>query len=134
MAEVSLKALIGKLNHTCHRSLEDASGLCLSRTNYNVEIEHWLLRLLEIPNTDLMALYRFYEVNTSRLNDELTRAIDRLKRGNSRTPGLSPNIVRLVRNAWLIGSVEYGAYQVRSGHVLCALLSVELMFILKMGR
>ena len=53
MATVNLKELVGKLNDTCRRSLEGAAGLCLSRTNYNVEIEHWLLKLLELPNTDL---------------------------------------------------------------------------------
>ena len=47
MAQLNLKGLIGKLNETCRRSLEAAAGLCLSRTNYNVEIEHWLLKLLE---------------------------------------------------------------------------------------
>jgi type VI secretion system protein VasG len=38
MVSVNLKSLIGKLNETCRRSLEGAAGLCLTRTNYNVEI------------------------------------------------------------------------------------------------
>ena len=47
MAGLDLKNLIGKLNSQCQRALEGAAGLCLSRTNYNVEIEHWLIKLLE---------------------------------------------------------------------------------------
>ncbi len=125
MVPINLKSLVGKLNDTCRRSLEGAAGLCLSRTNYNVEIEHWLLKLIEVPNTDLAALFRYYEVDVSRVTRDLTRVIDRLKTGNARPPGLSLPLVNLVREAWVISSIEFAARQVRSGYVLCALLSDE---------
>ena len=53
MASVDLKSLVGKLNEPCRRALEAAAGLTLSRTHYNVEIEHWLIKLLEAGGTDL---------------------------------------------------------------------------------
>ena len=127
MSQLQLKELIGKLNETCRRSLEGAAGLCLSRTNYNVEIEHWLLKLLEISNTDLAVLLRHYGVNTSRLTADLTKQIDRLKTGNARPPALSQNIVDLVREGWLACSVNYSEGAVRSGHLLCALLSEDAL-------
>ena len=37
---VNLKSLVGRLNDVCRNALESAAGLCLSRTNYDVEIEH----------------------------------------------------------------------------------------------
>ena len=37
---VNLKSLIGKLNTQTRSTLEAAAGLCLSRTHYNIEIEH----------------------------------------------------------------------------------------------
>ena len=55
MAAVNLKSLVGKLNPLCRRTLEGAAGMCLSRTNYNVEVEHWLLKLLEPADSDLAA-------------------------------------------------------------------------------
>ena len=36
-------ALIKKLNKTCLDALQAAAGLCLSRTNHSVEVEHGLL-------------------------------------------------------------------------------------------
>ncbi len=54
MANVNLRELINRLNTTCHRALEASAGLCLSRTNYNVELEHWLLKLLEPTDHDLV--------------------------------------------------------------------------------
>jgi type VI secretion system protein VasG len=129
MDHLSLKSLVSKLNETCRRSLEAAAGLCLSRTNYNVEIEHWLLKLLESPENDLAAVFRRYEVDTSRVTRDLTKAIDRLKTGNARPPALSPHIVTLLREAWLTGSIEFNATQIRSAFLLIALLTSELLSI-----
>jgi type VI secretion system protein VasG len=97
MISVNLKELVAKLDDTCRRTLEGAAGLCLSRTNYNVEIEHWLMKLLEVSNTDLQTALRAFGVEAARLNADLTRAIDKLKTGNARPPALSENIVDLIR-------------------------------------
>ena len=64
---LNLKSLIGKLNEYSRRALENAAGLCSSKSNYNVEMEHWLLKLLETPNTDIARLLRQYEINQSHL-------------------------------------------------------------------
>lgn len=120
---VSLKSLIDKLNDTCRSALEAAAGLCLTRTHYDVDIEHLFVKLIEAPDTDLQRVFRQYEVNQARLSKDLTRALDRLKTGNARTPALSPRIPRLISEAWTIASVEFGANRVRSGHLLLALVS-----------
>ncbi len=57
-------ALIKTLNPTCLNALQGAAGLCLSRTNPTVEIEHWLFKLAETPNTDLTKVFRHFEVDT----------------------------------------------------------------------
>jgi type VI secretion system protein VasG len=122
MPSSNLKALIGKLNETCRKALESAAGLCLSQTHYEVDIEHFLQKLLEIPKTDVQAILRHFEVNLDRLIADLTRTMEGFKTGNSRTPALSPRLPRMVQDAWLIASVDYQAEAVRSGHVLLALL------------
>lgn len=127
MVRVNLKDLIGKLDDVCRRTLEGAAGLCLSRTNYNVEIEHWLVKLLETPNTDAIAILRHNEIDSSRVISDLTKTIDKFKTGNSRPPALSPNLVDLVRSAWLLCSIDYGEAAVRSGHLICALLNDDTL-------
>ena len=84
MVRVDLKSLIGKLNEPCRRSLEGAAALCLSRTNFNVEVEHWLFKLVETVDTDVASILRHFGVDTSRLLSELNRVLDGLKTGNSR--------------------------------------------------
>jgi type VI secretion system protein VasG len=119
----NLKSLIAKLNTTCRSALEGSAGLCLSRTHYDVEVEHLLFKLLETPDTDLLKIFRHFEIDVSRLARDLTRALDRLKTGNARTPALSPRLPQLFEQAWNIASIDYGTSVVRSGHLLVALLS-----------
>jgi type VI secretion system protein VasG len=122
---VSLKSLIGKLNDTCRSALEAAAGLCLTRTHYDVDIEHLLLKLCEAQDTDFQRLLRHYEIDQAHLSRDLTRALDRLKTGNARTPALSPRIPRLISEAWTTASIDFGASRVRSSHLLLALLENE---------
>jgi len=117
----NLKSLLGKLNDTTRRALEGAAGLCLSRTNYEVDIEHLLVKLLETPNTDLTRIADRFGINVSRLSRELTSAIDRFKTGNARTPALSPRLPKLMADAWLLASIDFSAPSVRSGHLMLAL-------------
>ena len=44
---LDLRSLIGRLNDTSRRALEAAAGLCVSRSHYEVEMEHWLTKLLD---------------------------------------------------------------------------------------
>ena len=127
MITLNLKKLIEKLNPECKRSLEGAAGLCLSRTNYNVEVEHWLAKLLENSNNDIHAILRYFEIDAARLQVALTKAIDRFKTGNAKPPALSPDIVEWVRTAVLLATVDAGVSQVRSGHLLAALLASEAL-------
>ncbi|HKA17962.1 MAG TPA: type VI secretion system ATPase TssH [Blastocatellia bacterium] len=124
---LSLRSLIATLNETCRGALEAAAGLCLSRTNYDVDVEHLLIKLVEAEDTDLVRVFRHYEIDTARLSADIVRAMDRLKTGNSRTPALSPRLPRLIQEAWLLASIEYGSKQVRSGQLLLALLTNEDM-------
>jgi type VI secretion system protein VasG len=119
---VNLKSLVGRLNDVCRGALEGAAGLCLSRTNYDVEIEHILAKVLEQDDTDLHKICRHFEVNVDRLGRDVSQALDRLKTGNTRTPGLSDRLPKWIQDAWLIASVDFGAARIRSGHLVLALL------------
>ncbi|MBL8043546.1 MAG: type VI secretion system ATPase TssH [Nitrospira sp.] len=122
---INLKGLIGKLNDTCRRALEGAAGLCLSRTHYDVDIEHLLAKVLEMSNTDVHKICRHYGIDQSRLARDITRTLDRFKTGNARTPTLAPRVPRLINEAWSLASIEYGVNRVRSGHVMLALLAED---------
>src|SRR4051812_45176190 len=120
---ITLRAIVSKLNDTTRKALEDAAGLCLSRTHYNVEVEHFLVKLLDQPDCDFPRILKQFGVDKARLATELGRSLDKLKTGNARTPAFSPTLFRMLTEAWSIGSLEYGAGQVRSGFTIQALVS-----------
>ena len=81
--------------------------------------------MLEQDDTDLIKICNHYEVNVDRLTKDVSVALDRLKSGNSRTPGLSDRIPRWIQDAWLLASVDFGSARVRSGHLTLALMANE---------
>ncbi len=122
---VNLKGLIGKLNDTTRTALEAAAGLCLARTHYDIEIEHVLLKLLDASASDAAKIFHHFDVDPSRLQKEIERSLDTLKTGNARTPSISPSVLKMLSEAWTLGSLDFGAAQIRSGHVILALVSNE---------
>jgi len=124
---LSREGLVAKLNSTCRDGLEEAARLCFSRTHYEVDLEHYLLKLTEMPDADVAAIYRHFEIDSSRVSRDLTRALDRMRSGNSRNPAISPRIIRLLSEAWSLGSVEYSAQQIRSAFLLTTLLTSDTL-------
>jgi type VI secretion system protein VasG len=118
---MNLKSLIGKLNDSTRGALEAAAGLCLARTHYDIEVEHYLSKLLDSTDDDVAVIFKHFEIDTSKLSTELARALDKLKSGNARTPAISPSMMRMLVEAWTIGSIDYNAGQVRTGYTILAL-------------
>ncbi|MGA3326639.1 MAG: AAA family ATPase, partial [Terriglobia bacterium] len=122
---INLKSLIGKLNESTRKTLESSAGLCLTRTNYDIEVEHYVLKLLDQPYGDFSQIVNRFNIDPSRLAAELTRSLDKLKKGNARTPALSPTLVKMLTEAWTIGSLDFSSGEIRTGFTVLALVTNE---------
>jgi type VI secretion system protein VasG len=120
---LNLKSLIGKVDDATRSALEAAAGLCVSRTHYDIEVEHYLLKVIDSSDNDVAFILRQCGVDRSRLTQELQRSLDRLKTGNARSPAFSPQLVKMLTEAWTITTIEYDANQIRTGFTLLALLT-----------
>lgn len=120
---IDLKPLVARLNDDSRRALEAAAGNALTRTHYNLEVEHWLLQMLDVPRSDVDIVVRELGIDRHALVAGLNRSLDRQATGNGRAPGLSPDIVAVMKDAWLFASVEHGQRLIRSGHLLWAAMS-----------
>ena len=118
---MNLKALIGRLSPAAREALEGAAAITLSRTHYDVEPEHWLLKLIE--QADVTAVLRHYEVDSSRVAAKLNAVLDGFKSGNGRPPALSPRLVKIAREAWLDASIERQAERIGGGDILLVMLT-----------
>ena len=117
-----LKTLVNRLNPTCRAALDEAGRIGVARTNYDIENEHWLSCLINTSNSDINLILHNYSISSEAFHHDLIRVLNGLKTGNTRTPGLSPHLVALIRDAWMIASLDFGGSQIRSGHVLIAIL------------
>ena len=120
---LNLKSLIGKLNDTARGAIEGAAGLCLSRTHYDIEIEHVLMKLLDVQDCDASRIFHQFGIDTSKLSKELTRSLDKLKSGNARTPAISPSVLKMMTEGWTVGSIDFNAPHIRTGHLILAILT-----------
>ena len=60
---LNLKSLIGKLDDATRSALEAAAGLCVSRTHYDIEIEHYLLKAIDSSDNDIAFILKQYGVD-----------------------------------------------------------------------
>jgi len=122
---LNLKTLIGKLNDTCRNAATRAAGLCVAAGQYEVDLEHLFLALLEQPKSDFAIIARQSGIAAGMLEADLQAEIARFKTGNTRTPVFSARLPKLFEHAWLIASLDIPAGRpaaIRSGHLLQALL------------
>src|SRR5215475_3257646 len=125
LMDVNLRSLIGKFNPATRAATEAAAGFCLARTHYNVEIEHFLIKLLDMTDGDFAAIAQHAEIDRGRLATDLTRVLDRFKTGNGRTPAFSPDFFELMTQAWVVASIEFGSPQIRTGFTVLSLFSSD---------
>jgi type VI secretion system protein VasG len=121
----SLKSLVGKFDDTMRSAMESAAGLCVTRTHYEVEIEHFLTKAIEMEDADIALILEHYGVKRPRLLAELRASLNRLKTGNTRGPAFSPSLVKMFSEAWSIATLNFEATQIRTGHALMALLNED---------
>jgi type VI secretion system protein VasG len=119
---MTLKSLVEKLSPASRQSLEAAAALCNSRSHYSVEVQHWLLALCEQQGADLHRLAKYFKLDLSLLTNDLNRSLEVVKTGNDQAPGLSPQVVSLLRSAWMVTTIEFSQHQIDLVHIIYALI------------
>jgi len=123
MFNVDLKTLYTKMNGFSTTSLHNAAGLCMSRTNYEIMTEHFFLKCLETPLSDIPLILRRFEINATRLIQALTDALAEAKTGNAGKPVFSPYFVELCEASWMYSSIDFQESRIRSGTMLYTFLA-----------
>lgn len=113
--------LLRRLNPYCASALEAAASLCQTRAHAEITIEHWLLKLLEMGESDITVLARRYEWDMSALWQSLLTDIDSLPRSIHTRPSLSKPLLKLIQQAWVIASLDEDIEHIRSVHLLSAM-------------
>jgi type VI secretion system protein VasG len=128
MITVDIKSLLSRLNPYCTRSLEAAAGLCVSRTHYEVAVEHMFAKLLEEPQADIPLILRHFDIDSGRVQKALEQSLEEFKTGNAAKPVFSPLLMEWFQEAWLLASVDLSENRLRSGALMLAFLNRSSQF------
>jgi len=133
MTEISRSALFGRLNSTALKTIETATGFCRIRGNSYVELAHWLHILLREPQNDLASFCTAFRLDDAILSSDVLTALDKLPRGATAVSDFAPQIEEAIEKGWLYASLMFGARQVRTGHLLFAMLKTPTLRSLLFG-
>lgn len=122
MPDISRSASFGKLSPVAYKAIEGATVFCKMRGNPFVELQHWLVQILNAPDSDLHRIIRHFELDTAALAADLTQSLDRLPRGASSISDISAFVDTAVERGWVYASLMFGERQIRTGHLLVGLL------------
>lgn len=125
---VNLQGLISRLDPYCMKSLEAASGLCVTRSHYEVSVDHLLLQLLEEAQADACLLLQHFEIDPSDWKQQIQQTLEGLKNGNPGRPVFADNLLNWLQEAWIISSVQLSQSAIRSGALVAALADNPLRY------
>jgi type VI secretion system protein VasG len=125
MSEISRTALFGKLNSVGYKSIESATVFCKMRGNPYVELVHWIHQILQLKDSDLHHIIKYFSLEPSHLARDITETLDSLPRGSTSISDLSAHIEEAVERGWLYGTLMFGESQVRTGHLVVGILKTR---------
>ncbi|GLR04135.1 ClpV1 family T6SS ATPase [Vibrio hyugaensis] len=127
MTQVTLTNLVAKLSPELKRALEASAGAAMNQGVAAIEPEHWLLTLLNQQDMHLKTLIESQKINQDQLASELANRIESLPKVQDSQPTLSHALTELLKDAWMIASVNYGHGEIISLHLVQALLQQNVM-------
>lgn len=122
-----LRTLILRLDGETRAAMERAAELCAQQTHFSVDPEHLLVELLRDEHGSLAKLLAHFRLSLPRTQEQLQQSLDKLKRGNGRTPVLSEHLPALLEQAWVVASMQLGDTQISAACVLLAALESGTM-------
>ncbi|PDT16595.1 type VI secretion system ATPase TssH [Rhizobium sp. J15] len=121
MSHIDLNRLIRTLEPNLRVGLETAASLAVRHQHAMVDIAHWLRSLLDIAG--FSAVFEELAVSSEALRGELDAAIADVPREAGAALALSPNLLSLGRESWLVASLQCGRDVVLLADLLAALTS-----------
>ena len=128
MLTVDIKSLLMRLNDYSSSAMQAAAGLCVSRTHYEITIEHFIARLFDNTNSDWPLAFSRLNLDAAKVSRAIEATLEEFKTGNAAKPVFSPLLLELIQDAWLISSIDLEEKKVRSGAILLAFLSKPTFF------
>tara|TARA_Y100000739_G_scaffold6447_1_gene5831 strand:- start:35032 stop:37626 length:2595 start_codon:yes stop_codon:yes gene_type:complete len=124
---MTLNKLVEKLSPDCRKSLEAAVAICNSRSHFTVELEHWLLAMIEQQLDDVRLIFGSFDIDIEKVKQDLNQSLEAFKTGSESSPSLSVHVTSLLKQSWLSTSIEFTDNQIRSAYVIYTLVKDDTL-------
>ncbi|RCW87044.1 type VI secretion system ATPase TssH [Paracoccus lutimaris] len=123
MTAITIEKFAGKMNRLGYEAFLQAMRQARGDGNRNVELSHWLFHAISHQDADISVTLRGLGLDRGRVLKDLGQAIDRLQKNVTETPGISERLADGLNHAWTYATLFFGEAQIRTGHLLVALLN-----------
>ena len=123
MTDISIEKYAGKMNRAGYDAFLQAMRHARNERNRHVDISHFLFHALSNQNADLAVTFRALGLDRGVALKDLDRAMAALDKNVTETPGISETLSDALNHAWTYATLFFGEVQIRTGHVLVALLN-----------
>jgi type VI secretion system protein VasG len=122
MADISLETVTGKLNRVGYDAFMQALRQAKNAGNRNVEMAHWMAKILQIDRSDVALTVDHYKLDRAKLLADLNAVVSGFAMNKTEMPGISENIIDALDRGWHYATLFFGETQIRTGHILVAIL------------
>ena len=123
MTEISIEKYAGKLNRAGYDAFLQAMRHARGERNRNVELSHFLFHALANQHADIAVTLNTLGLDRGAALKDLDRAVGNLDKNVTEGPGISEHLGDALNHAWTYATLFFGEVQIRTGHILLALLN-----------
>ncbi|MFV0410661.1 MAG: type VI secretion system ATPase TssH [Paracoccus sp. (in: a-proteobacteria)] len=127
MTAITIEKFAGKMNRVGYDAFLQAMRQARGDGNRNVELSHWLFHAISNQECDISVTLRALNLDRGRVLKDLDQAIARLQKNVTETPGISERLADALNHAWTYATLFFGETQIRTGHLLVALLNDQTL-------
>ncbi len=133
MSQIKLSNLVAKLDPNLRAALEQAAGAAMNQKSSVIEIEHWLLEVIQGSDPAVVEFITQQKIDQARLIAELTMRLEGINRSAQSQPSVSKNLSDLIEAAWMQASVNFNHAQLVALHLILTLLQPDSFGIKKLS-
>lgn len=123
MTEITIEKYAGKMNRAGYDAFLAGMRHARNERNRHVDLCHWLFHAVSNQNADISVTLRELGLDRGRVLRDLDQALAALDKNVTETPGISEYLSDTLNHAWTYATLFYGEAQIRTGHILTALLN-----------
>ena len=123
MTEISIEKYAGKMNRAGYDAFLQGMRHARGEKNRNVEMCHWLFHAISSQEGDISVTLRELKLDRGRVLKDIDAAMGALQKNVTESPNVSENLSATLNHAWTYATLFFGEAQIRTGHVLVAMLN-----------